>query len=409
MGNNKNAWRFGEEELQYVKEVLDSGLAGSTDGTMNSRLQEAFAARFGVGYGITHSNGTATMHSCLAAVGIGPGDEVIIPAFGVAATGTAVIHANAVPVFADVDPDTFTIDPADVAAKITPRTKAIIPVHLYGLPCDMDPIMELAKKHDLYVIEDSAQCFLAEYKGRLAGTIGHMASFSFECTKHITTGDGGIVLTDDRDLAVKIRKFACHGYRLITSESQRVRTQTFAFMDRHFKRIDTLGWNYRLPEVAAAVGLAQVERLDSYVALRRRIDRLYREAIGDWPYLKPQHVPEGSVSACWTLAARYEGEQELGVTWEAFGEKFCELGGDGVYAAWSPMYLEPVFVHEAFYGKGCPTRCPLYEGEVNWQEGMCPNSESIQTKIMQFKGNMGDETEIQQQVEALHKTVEFFK
>ena len=206
------SWRFGEEELVYVKEVLDSGLGASTYGTMNKRLEEAFAARFGVRYAITHNSGTSTLHSCLAAAGVGPGDEVISPALTVISDAAVTLHQNAVPVFADIDPDTFNMDPQDVERRITPRTKAIMPVHLYGLPCDMDPIMALAEKHHLTVIEDAAQCFLGEYKGRLAGTIGHMASFSFENTKHMSTGDGGIVITNDERLAEAVRKFSCLGY-----------------------------------------------------------------------------------------------------------------------------------------------------------------------------------------------------
>ena len=235
------SWRFGDEELGYIKEVLDSGFGASTEGTMNARLERKFAERFGVRYGITHSNGTATMHSCLAAAGVGPGDEVIVPALTVISTASVVLHQNAVPVFADIDPHTFNIDPADVATKITPRTKAIIPVGLYGLPADMDPIMELAKKHNLYVIEDNAQCFLGMYKGRLAGSIGHMASFSFENSKHMTTGDGGIVITDDEVLAKRIRKFQCLGYSVVEADNGSVRTKKDAFQNPNFKRHDAFG------------------------------------------------------------------------------------------------------------------------------------------------------------------------
>jgi len=406
---NSHAWRFGKEEMTYVKEVLDSGLGASTSGTMNSRLERAFAARFGVKYAITHNSGTSTMHSCLAAAGVGPGDEVIVPALTVISTAMVVIHQNAVPVFADVDPLTFNMDPKDVERRITPRTKAIIPVHLYGLPCDMDPIMALAKKHNLAVIEDCAQCFLGQYKGRLAGTIGHMASFSFEHTKHMTTGDGGIVITNDEKLATAVRKFSCLGFGVISAGDGRVRTRAFAFQDPNFKRHDSMGWNYRLPEVAAAVGLAQVARLDDYVAKRQRIADLYRQAIGDWPYLKPQVTPPEYVNSCWTFAARYEGEQALGVSWEEFAEKYCEFGGEGIYAAWSVVYLEPVMAEEKFYGKGCPVRCPRYRGKVDWRPGLCPNAEQVQKKIMQFKGNMGDMAEARKQADALRKTIDFFK
>lgn len=407
---NKNAWRFGEEELTYVKEVLDSGIGTSTLGTMNYRLEKAFAAKFGVDYAITHNSGTSTLHSCLAAAGVGPGDEVIVPALTVISTASVVLHQNAVPVFADIDERTFNIDPQDVEKRVTPRTKAIIPVHLYGLPADMDPIMAIARKHNLIVIEDCAQCFLGYYKGRLAGTIGQMGSFSFENTKHMTTGDGGIVITDDVALADAVRKFQCLGYGTVTADTGRGRRpELLNFQDPNFKRHTHFGWNYRMPEVAAAVGLAQLARLDYYVTLRQKISALYREAIGDWPYLQPQHVPEGSVNSCWSFAAVYEGEEGIGVPWKEFVAKFCELGGEGLYAAWSVVYLEPVMAEQRFYGKGCPVRCPLYEGKAEWGPGLCPTAEKVQQKLMQFKNNLGSLEEAHQQAEALRKTIQFYR
>jgi perosamine synthetase len=402
------SWRFGDEELTYVKEVLDSGLGASTYGTMNTRLERAFADRFGARYAITHNSGTSTLHSCLAAAGVGPGDEVISPALTVISNAFVTLHQNAVPVFADIDPDTFNMDPADVARKITPRTKAIMPVHLYGLPCDMDPIMALAKKHNLAVIEDAAQCFLGEYHGRLAGTIGHMASFSFENTKHMSTGDGGIVITDDERLAEAVRKFSGVGYGMLTAESGQVRTKAFAFQDPNYKRHTSFGWQYRLPEVAAALGMAQLARLDDYVAKRQAIWALYAEAVADCPYFRPQRVPEGYVNACWTFATRYEGEEAIGVSWHDFAKKFQEFSGEGIYAAWSVVYLEPVMAQRKFYGHGCPVEPPYYDGKIDWRPGLCPVAESVQPKLMQFKCNIGDLAEARRQAGALRKTVDFF-
>ena len=402
------SWRFGDEELTYVKEVLDSGLGASTYGTMNTRLERAFSDRFGLRYGITHNSGTSTLHGCLAAAGVGPGDEVISPALTVISNAFVTLHQNAVPVFADIDPETFNMDPADVERKITPRTKAIMPVHLYGLPCDMAPIMALAEKHDLVVIEDAAQCFLGKYHGQLAGTIGHMASFSFENTKHMSTGDGGIVITDDEQLAEAVRKFSSVGYGMLTAESGQVRSKAFAFQDPNFKRHTSFGWQYRLPEVAAALGLAQLERLDDYVGKRQAIWSLYADAVADCSYVRPQAVPEGYTSACWTFAAVYEGQEAVGVSWHDFAKKYQELSGEGIYAAWSVVYLEPVMAERRFYGRGCPVDPPYYEGKIDWAPGLCPVAESIQPKLMQFKCNIGEMDEAQRQAEALRETVEFF-
>jgi len=376
---------------------------------MNQRLERAFAQRFGVRYAITHSNGTATMHSCLAAVGVGPGDEVIIPALTVISNAYVVLHQNAVPVFADIDPHTFNIDPDDVARKITPRTKAVIPVALYGLPTDLDPIMALADEHDLYVIEDNAQCYLGGYKGRLAGSIGHMASFSFENSKHMTTGDGGIVITDDEALAKRIRKFHGIGFSTIEADEGRVRLQRDDFQNPSFERHDGFGWQYRLPEVAAAIGLAQLERLDDYVARRQAIAAMYAEAIEGCAYLVSQQLPDGYVNSYYTFAMVYEGQEAMGVPWVDFRRKYIEMGGDGFYAAWQVTYNEPAVRDMAFYGKGCPVHCPLYEGpKVEWGPGLCPVADELQPKLMQLKTNYGDLEVAKRKADALRSTIEYY-
>ncbi|MCF6284448.1 MAG: DegT/DnrJ/EryC1/StrS family aminotransferase [Candidatus Hydrogenedentes bacterium] len=403
---SSNSWRFGEEELAYVKEVLECGLGSSLDGTMNQRLERAFCERMGVRYGITHNSGTSTMHSCLFAAGVKPGDEVLVPALTVISTAAVVVHQNAIPVFVDIDPETFNMDPASVQAHITPKTKAIIPVHLYGLPVDMDPIMALAEKHGLIVIEDCAQCFLGTYKGKLSGTMGHMASFSFENTKHMSTGDGGIVITDNEESAEKIRKFSCQGYAILSAESGTVRGPAGArpaFQDPNYKRHEFIGWNYRLPEVAAAVGLAQVARLDSYVEKRQQIAALYEAAIDGCPWLTAQKIPEGYVSACWTFAMAYTGDAAIGVPRDDFVAKYNELSGDSIYAAWQCVYNEPAFAEKRFYG----SEEALYR-DVDYRPGLCPVAEKVQPTLMQLKNNFGELAEAEKMAEALRDTIKHF-
>jgi perosamine synthetase len=318
-----------------------------------------------------------------------------------------VLFNNAVPVFADIDPETFEMDPDDVARKITPRTKAIMPVALYGTCPDMDRIMEIARKHKLRVLEDCAQCVLGTYKGRLVGTIGDVASFSFENSKHLSTGDGGIIITDDEDLAVRIRKYSSLGFRNLGAGEGRVRLTKDMFQDPHFKRHDTFGFQYRLPEVCAAVGLAQLERADFFIEMRQSMARCLIEAIGDSPLLRPQRTPDGCVNTYWTLACRFEGEQR-GIPWQEFRRKYVENGGDGIYAAWSLLYNEPVIQESRFYGSGCPTACPHYQGRFNVSAGQCPNAEAVQPKIMQFTTNQGTPTERERQVEAMRRTLAYF-
>ena len=169
----KNLSKYLGNELKYLQKVLESESWSATSGNWNQTLEKAFTEKFGTNYAVAFNSGTSTLHAALEAAGVGPGDEVISPALTVIMDTTATIHANAVPVYADIDPETFTIDPADIERKITPRTKAVIPVSVYGLPADMDAVMGLAGKYNLVVIEDNDQCFLSTYKGRMTGTIGH--------------------------------------------------------------------------------------------------------------------------------------------------------------------------------------------------------------------------------------------
>jgi perosamine synthetase len=282
-----------------------------------------------------------------------------------------------------------------------------MPVALYGLCPDTDPIMELARKHNLRVIEDCAQCVLGEYKGRLVGTIGDVASFSFENSKHLSTGDGGINITDNEELAVLVRKFCCLGFRTINAGDGRVRLTKDMFQDPDFKRHDTFGWQYRMPEVAAAVGLAQVERIEYFVDMRKQMARRYAETIGDSWILRPQHVLDHCVNSYWTYAVKFEGMSK-GIEWKAFRQKYTENGGDGIYAAWQLLYNEPVIRSAVFYGKGCPTACPHYKGTFNVSAGQCPNAERVQPKIMQFTTNQAGKADQDRQCEALRKTLRHF-
>lgn len=392
--------KYTGNEIKYVKEFLDNKKIPWT-----LRLETAFAKRFGVRYAIAHNSGTSALHSCLAAAGVGPGDEVISPALTVIMDALVTMHQNAVPIFADIDPDTFNIDPHDIRRKVTKRTKAIIAVSLYGLPADMDPIMGIANEHNLIVIEDSAECVLGMYKGRIAGTIGHMGCFSFERSKHLSIGEGGMVITNDQNLAERVRKCGGIGYKNLRAKEGRMQTTPSTFQDPDYKRHDFFGWNYRMPEICAAVGLAQVERIDELVERRQAIARLFDEAIEGCDWMIAQKNPEGVVNSHYTYAIRYQGEEALGVSWKGFYKKYIELGGDGFYSAWSVPYLEPVITQMHFYGRGCPIRCPLYGREIVYKKGLCPNAEAIQPKLMQFKTNYRGMELAKQKAEALRRTI----
>ncbi len=397
--------RIGARERQLVLEVLDTQFRSSAGSVMTQRLERAFAEKINVKYAVAHVNGTATMHAALAAAGIGPGDEVIVPPLTMSSTAFVVLHANAVPVFADVDPHTFIIDAADIRRKITPFTKAIIPVALYGLSPDMDAIMDLAREHGLTVIEDDAQCFLGTYKGRIVGSIGHMASFSFQSSKHLTSGEGGIITTNDEDLANKVRRFNSLGYAGVSAGKGKITKEDI--QNPLYERHVSLGFNYRLPELCSAVLLAQVERMEELVQKRVEVARLYAQAVDGCSWLQPQAVPENYDHSYWTYVLKLGDGVDF--SWYEFRRKYLEFGGDGIYAAWKLSYLEPVFRNYAFYPHGCPVRCSLYKGALqHYEPGLCPNAEAIQPRLLQLKTNYLDAHIAERKAVALAETVRYF-
>lgn len=385
-------WRFETNEKKYVSEVLANGFGASETGAFTERLEKAFASKHNQKYGIGCNSGTSTLHAALESFGVGPGDEVIIPSLTVAMCGYAVTHANAVPVYADVLEDTFLIDPEDIKRKITPKTKAIMVVHLYGLMCNMEEIEKIAQEHNLFILEDCAQCFLAtDHRGIVAGTSGHVGSWSFENSKHLSCGDGGIVTTDDPDLARFMRQYAGVGFKNITSDSGKVRISRDKFQDPEWERHNILAYNYRLPEICAAVALAQVEKIDWLCDLRKKMGESYMGVIKETEtdLLIPQSIPEGYTNSYYTFACAFNGEK-YGIGWHDFRKKYIEFGGDGIYAAWQLVYNEPCF----------------RDSSIGW--GTAPNAEKLQKKIMQFTCNQSNEEEIMKQADCLTKTVNYY-
>ena len=270
-------------ELKYVTEAVESGWISSS-GKFVNLFEQQFASYCGCKYGVAVCNGTIALHLALVALGIGKGDEVIIPDFTMIATAFAVCYTGAKPVFVDADSDTWNIDVSKIEAKITPRTKAIIPVHLFGLMCDMDAIAALAQKYGIKVLEDAAEAHGADYKGRRAGSCSDLAAFSFFANKNITTGEGGMVVTNDEELYNRLRyhKNVC-----------------FPLDGPRNYIHDDIGFNYRMSNVVAAIGLAQVERADDYKQMRIRNNELYRHYLADLEGISFQSIPSDYVSVAW--------------------------------------------------------------------------------------------------------------
>jgi len=399
-----NPSKFLGNEFNYIEKVLNSDSWSSTSGSWCQNLEREFAKLIGTRYAVAMNSGTATLHAALKAVGVGPGDEVITPALTVFMDTSATMHANGVPVYADIDPDTFNISPADIRRKITKKTKAIITVGVYGLSPDMDPIMEIAQEYGLYVIEDNAQCLLNKYKGRQTGTIGHIASYSFENTKHLSCGEGGMIVTDDEKLAEMCRKVAGHGFKNLRAEEGRIRLNGEVFQNPDYKRHSDLGWNYRMPEFNAAIALAQLENADKLQQLRLDSAAIFLEVISEADFLVPQKIPGHSSHSFYTLGVLYKGEASIGVSWREFRQAYVEAGGDGIYGAWSIPYLEPVMSERRYVD-----HYPEIYSDIFYEKGLCPIAENVQRELMQFKTNYRDLNLARSKAEILRKVIREYK
>ncbi|HDY64686.1 MAG TPA: DegT/DnrJ/EryC1/StrS family aminotransferase [Phycisphaerae bacterium] len=282
--------QFSEKAVKSVEKVLRSGKVNYWTGPMGMEFEKKFADWQGSKYAISVATGTAALHVALSALGIGPGDEVIVPSYTFIATSFSVVQSGAIPRFADVNIEDHCISVESAEKLVNKRTKAIIPVHLYGNVCDMDPIMAFAKKHDLYVIEDNAEAFGGSYKGRKTGTIGHMSTCSFCQNKTFTTGgEGGMVTTDDEELAWTARSFRDHGYDVKERLNLLEMEQKLPYIH------NIVGWNYRMTEMQSAIGLAELERMDDWnLPARKRNSYIIIDSLKDLPQVKylPVDTPE---------------------------------------------------------------------------------------------------------------------
>jgi perosamine synthetase len=280
-------------ELAYVTDCIRSGWVSSR-GVYVQRFEEAVAAWCGVRFGVGTSSGTSALHLALLALGIGPGDEVIVPALTYVACANAVTYTGARPVFVDVDPWTWNLDLSQLEEKITPRTKAIMPVHLYGHPVDMKTLMAIAGEHGLWVVEDACEAHGSECRGRRVGGLGHVGCFSFYGNKLITTGEGGMLMTDLGDVA---------------ATASALRNQARTGEGYWHPRV---GFSYRLTNLQAAVGLAQLERVTEFAAARRQIARRYDELLAGTPGLVLYAEPDWGKSVCWLYSLLVEDEFGVG-------------------------------------------------------------------------------------------------
>ena len=322
------------KELEYVTDCIKSNWI-SSGGKYIGEFERKFAEYCGTKHGVSTTSGTTALHLALASLGIGKGCEVIVPAFTMAASVFAIIYTGAKPVLVDCEPETWNMDVGQVEKKITRRTKAILPVHIYGHPCDMDPIMESARKRKLCVVEDAAEVHGAEYKGRRAGGIGDVGCFSFYANKMITTGEGGMIVTNRDDVADRARRLKDQAY---SREKRFLHTE--------------IGFNYRMTNIQAAIGLAQLERIDEFVERRRRNASIYNSLLKDVKGVRLPPEKPWAKNVYWMYSIVIE--DEFGMSRDELAAKLKENGVD-TRAFFIPMHQQPAFAQLGlFRGESFP-------------------------------------------------------
>ncbi|MBU0766677.1 DegT/DnrJ/EryC1/StrS family aminotransferase [Patescibacteria group bacterium] len=293
---------------KYVNDALDTGWISSA-GAYIGKFEEAFANTIGVKHAILTTSGTTALHLALEALEVGPDDEVILPDFTMIASVFAVMYTGAKPVFCDVEPDTYNMDPNKLEEKITPKTKAIMPVHIYGHSCDMDPILEIAAKHGISVVEDAAEIHGGTYKGKMCGSLGNISAFSFYGNKIISTGEGGMVCTDDDELAERVRSLK----DLSHSKQKR-------FVH------EKLGYNYRVTNLQAALGLGQLEHLEEFLKTKEHMANFYTERLQGIKGIRTPITKDYAKNVYWMYAILIE--DEFGMSRDEFAAKLKEQGVD---------------------------------------------------------------------------------
>jgi dTDP-4-amino-4,6-dideoxygalactose transaminase len=354
------------------------------------RFETEFATFQGAAYGVSCTNGTTAIEMGLRALGIVPGDEVIVPPYTFIATASAVVTIGAIPVFADIEPDTLCLDPADAARKTTSRTRAVIPVHVAGRFADMERINELAKSRGLAILEDAAHAWGSQWEGRGAGTLGRCGTFSFQVSKNITAGEGGILVTDDKELADLCRSFSHCG-----------RTEGSAWYDHN-----NLGSNLRMTEIQAAILLAQLARLPDHVARRERNAALLDEALSSIPAIKLLAPAPRMARRSYHMYIFRVNEAELGISRERLIEALVAEGVPASAGWYRPLYRNGVFAN-AHVGPPHGIRAPLAGMGVDYRDVSCPVCEHVCRDAVWIPHHvlLADEPKIARLAEAIRKVV----
>lgn len=374
------------EDKAAVMEAMDQAISTqkfTTNHPAVKGLEADVAAYIGTRHCVAANSGTAALHMAVSAAGIGPGDEVITSAFTFLASATCVLHHNAIPIFADIQPGTYNLDPASVRRAITPRTKAIIPVHICGLPADMDEIMTIAHEHGLVVIEDACQAFGATYKGRRAGSIGEMGAFSMESSKLLaSTSEGGLLVTNRQDYAQRALLVRLFGEGEVPGNQP-----------REYNAL-TMGWNYRITYFSAAMARSQLTRFDSDQAVRQRNASVLSARLASITGVEPPVVPEDRTHGYFMYPIRlYPEKMGLDVSpWHFTTAVGKLLAAEGMPAGrWQtrPVPAQAMFLRKEGYGKGCPWSCHHARPDLDYSKESYPVTEDMLARTLLLKKSTG--------------------
>ncbi|UCH36794.1 MAG: DegT/DnrJ/EryC1/StrS family aminotransferase [Armatimonadota bacterium] len=386
---------MGDEEISNLTEVIRSGKLFRYGGQFVVRFEEEFAGRYGAKHAVAATSGTAALHVAVGALQPNPGDEIITSPITDMGTIIPILFQNAIPVFADLEPDMYCMQPQSIAGRITDRTAAIIVVHLFGQPADMDSILALARDRGIPVIEDCAQAYLTEYHGTLAGTMGDIGCFSLQQSKHMTAGDGGIIITDDDDIAMRARLFADKGW------PRQGEARDYMF----------LGANYRMNELTGAVACAQLGKVESVVANRRAAAEKLTARINEIEGVNPPAVRDNCKHSYWQYPITVD-EDVLGTSPRDFVQALSAEGiPAGVGYIGRPIYMTQMLHDKKAYGSShCPWECKFAGRSIEYRKDDCPDTLEILRRIIiiPWNENYGDR-EVNDIADGLDKVAAHFR
>ncbi len=377
---------IGDDEKEAVSKIVDSGILSRFLGSWTpdfyggpevQAFEKEWAEYFDVKHAISVNSCTSGLYCAVGAIGAGPGDEIIVSPYTMSASATSALIFNSVPVFADIEEDYFCLDPSSIRSKITERTRAIVVVDIFGQPYDADVINEIAEEHDIKVIEDCAQAPHAKNNGKWAGTLGDIGIYSLNYHKHIHTGEGGVVVTDDDELAERMRLIRNHGEAVVGNKGTS-------------DLINMIGFNFRMNEIEAAIGRCQLKKLGGLVDERIENAEYLAKNLGDIDGITPPALRPGCRHAYYVQSFRFD-ENRIGVPRNRFIEavkaelpatELREAEGVRISTGYvKPIYLEPMYQKLIAYGdKGCPFKCPMYNGIPDYHKGLCPVAERLHEK-----------------------------